>query len=270
MKYFLFLVVSFTSVTFYSCSDSINNPVTGITPVYNKVLTVDSAGYKFELYNLGSEKLYSSYNDVGFKVFVNGAEKKTGYVKFRPIMYHEGGSSHITPVSEYFYYDEQKSLFTGYSCFLMASDSNSSYWFADYSFNDEMTIKQNQFSVSAAHRFEMKFFVDYSTTELYCVTSAYPKNPLTGTNEFMCILHRQENNFYREVDSVEMFLRVWKVSSDKNQIYNSQSLVGIGGGKYSGSVDFSGTGEWTVNDSMKYHGHIITGNPPPQFFFDVK
>jgi hypothetical protein len=269
LKQFYHIILFLTLSLFFSCSDSITNSGTGSVSSYKKVLTVDSAGYKFELYKLDDSILYSSYNDIGFKVFVNGTEKKTGFVKFRPVMFHSGGSSHVTPVSDYFYYDEQKALFTGYSCFLMASDSSSSFWFADYTYNDEMTIKMNQFQVSAANRFEMKFFVDYTTSETYCVTAAYPQKPVTGSNELMCILHRRENDLYREVDSAEMFTRTWKVSMEKS-LLETQSLVGIGGGKYKGNVNFTSRGEWTVNDSIKYHGHIITGNPPPQFFFDVK
>lgn len=264
------LILILFILTFYSCSDNTTNPDSGnSSPVYKKVLTVDSAGIKFELWNLNEFILYSGYNDIGFKVFINGIEKKTGYVKYKPVMYHTGGISHSTPVSEYFYYDEQKSLFLGYACFLMASDSNSSFWFADYNYNDEKAIKQNQFSVSAAKDFQMRFWVDINSMVSYSLSIISPKNnPVIGLNEFKCILHKRDSHeIYIEVDSAEMFINSWKIQ-DNFIVYN-QNPVWIGGGKYLGSINFENGGKWAVSDSVKYRGNFITGNPPPKFFFDV-
>lgn len=268
-KFFNIIILLFVLI-FCACSDNVTNTGNGNnTSTYLKILTVDSAGIKFELWNLNYPVLYSGYNDFGFKVFINGIEKKTGFVKYRPVMYHEGGSSHTTPAGEYFYYDEQKSLFIGYACFLMASDSSTSFWFADYNYNDELIIKQNQFSVRPAINFQMRFWVDIHTMILYSLSIISPKNnPVIGNNEFKCILHKKDTNeIYHEVDSAEMFINSSMVQN--NMIINNQNPVWIGGGKYLGSVNFTGSGKWVVSDSIKYRGNIITGDILPKFFFDV-
>ncbi|MCX6165616.1 MAG: hypothetical protein NTU73_12280 [Ignavibacteriae bacterium] len=265
MKNLYKIILLLFVLSFCACSDIAINPGSGKN---SPVLTVDSAGIKFELWNLNEPILYSGYNDIGFKVFINGVEKKTGFVKYKPVMYHTGGISHTTPVCEYFYYDEQKSLFMGYACFLMASDTSTSFWFADYNYNDEMTIKQNQFSVSPAKDFQMRFWVDINTMIPYSLSIISPKNPVIGSNEFKCILHkRDDNNIFIEIDSAEMFI----ISSmiQNKLIVNNQNPVWIGGGKYLGSVNFTSSGKWVVSDSIKFRGNFITGNILPKFFFDV-
>ena len=253
-----------------SCRDSVTNPPANNVVSYKKVTIIDSAGTRFELWNLGDSLLYAGYNEIGFKVFVNAAEQKTGFVKFTPTMHHQGGSTHTTPVSNIFNYDEQKSMYTGYACFLMASDSSTSFWFGDFNYNDEMIIKLRLFTVNFIPDFKMRFFVDTSTMLLYSLTLISPENPVIGSNEFKCIMHRQDNrNVYWEVDSAEMSLRTWANNKFDFNI-NIQNPVWIGGGRYQGIVDIPGTGKWVTNDSIKYQDHIITENPPPQFYFKIK
>lgn len=262
----MLFIVSFL----YSCSDSITNQSSNISTSYKKVYSVDSAGINFEIWKLGDSILLSGYNDIGFKVFINGNEKKSGFVKFTPLMYHTGGISHSTPVSEYYFYDNQKSLFTGYVCLLMASDSNSSWWYADYNYNDENIIKKNLFYVYQAKDFQMRFWVDINTMISYSLSIISPKDNLVqGTNEFKCILHRKdERENYVEVDSAEMFLNISKIQDNMN--LKMQNPVWIGRGKYLGNVDFPSSGKWAVSDTVKLNGNYITGNSPPKFFFDLQ
>jgi hypothetical protein len=270
VKNIIYLIVASFVLFFYSCSDNITQQGNSSnTSSYKKVLTVDSAGIKFELWNLDYPVLYSGYNEIGFKVFINGTEMKNGFVKFRPLMYHEGGVSHATPASEIYSYDEQKLLFTGYACFLMASDSSTSFWFADYKYNDEKIIYLNQFSVEQAKDFQMRFWVDINTMISYSLSIISPKNnPVIGSNEFKCVLHKKEpDKDYKEIDSAEMFINVYMNQNDL--FVNNQNPVWIGGGKYLGSVNFTNSGNWVVSDSIKYRGNFIVGNPPPKFFFDV-
>lgn len=269
MKYTIY-ILSFLILQFYSCSDNITNQVNSSgTSSYFKVISVDSADMKFELWNLESSNLYPGYNEIGFKVFINGTEKKNGFVKFIPLMYHTGGSSHTTPVKEYFYFDESKSMFTGYICLLMASDSSTSFWFADYNYNNEKIIKQNRFEVVQSNDNQMRFWYDASTLTTYSLSNISPKfKPAVGKNEFKCILHKKDTSeIYYEVDSAEMHINAYLIQSTPLP-YNINP-VWIGNGTYSGSVEFSSRGEWMVTDSVKYKGRLITGTTPPKFFFYI-
>lgn len=233
------------------------------------MFTVDTAGIVFELWKANDSVLYAGYNDIGFKIYKNGTEQKTGFVKFTPIMIHSGGSSHTTPMSAYYNYDSQKSLFTGYACFLMASDSSTSFWFGDFNYNDETILRAKQFSVFFVPDFGMRFFLDNTSMILYSLTLISPKNPVLSDNDFTCILHKKNRDeTYSEVDSATMFLRTWK-QTPESIVYETVNPVWIGGGKYKGVVNLPGSGKWTTNDSIKYQEHFITENPPPQFYFTV-
>jgi hypothetical protein len=255
-KYLLLLIFT---VIFASCGkDNSVAPVDPVTNNYVKVLTVDSANYKVEMYNDNSNFLYVGYNEVGFKFFENNVEKKTGVFKYIPVMYHTVGKGHSTPVQPEFTYDNAKGMFTGYVCYSMLSDSSTSFWFADYNYNDEILIKKKQFNVITGVGNQMRIWLNPVDTILYYLTLITPKDPLVGLNDFKVILHQtSDQTSYSEVNNAQMFIRPWMPSHGHGSSSNVNPVL-TSHGRYEGKSNFTMPGQWFVFDSIVVNNQTIT------------
>lgn len=257
MKKIILILIFFVSTLYLSCKSE--NPVnTGeVTNDYIKILTIDSGNYRIELYNRISNVLYVGYNEIGFKVFSNGIEEKTGFLKYRPVMYHLNGYGHTTPVQSDFYYDNSVGLFTGYVCYSMLSDSTS-MWFGDYNYNNQFSINHRQFDVILGIGSQMRIWLDLNTNILYYMTLYSPKNPQIGLNNFKVILHKTVDNYiYSEVDSAKMFIRPWMPSHGHGSSNNSNPIL-LNHGRYEGVVNFTMPGQWFVYDSIVVNNSTIS------------
>ena len=269
MKYIIPLLLLF-GLFFYSCN---NDPISTINEIipsgYSKINTIESGGTKFELWSASGNGMFFGYNDIGFKVFINGVEKTNGFVKFKPNMYHGGGGpGHSSPVSNSFLYDNNKGLFTGYACFIMISDS-SSFWYGSYNYNDASQIDSVLFYVNILPANQMKIWDDIYGGYTYVLTLINPLSVVLGSNNFNCILHKtQDDKNYSEVDSAEMMIRPW-MESHGHGSSNNTNPVWKGNGRYEGKAIFTMPGIWSVYDSIKINGVFITRTPPPFFSFNI-
>ncbi|MDD5362320.1 MAG: FixH family protein [Ignavibacteria bacterium] len=263
----LYIPLLIIDLLFFSCSKD-DNPVTSnVNSDYTKILTADSGGTKFELYSKSGSMLWVGYNDIGFRVYVDGVEQKSGYVKYKPVMYHTVGRGHGTPVKEVFTYDNNAGLFTGYASYIMLSDTTS-HWYGDYSFNDTRIVNHAGFNVAPGTGSQMRIWL--TDTTLYHMTLVKPLDAVTGLNDIKCMLHKTYDQFtYYEVDSAEMFIKPWMTthghgsSSNVNPAWQNH-------GMYQGKANFTMAGQWFLYDSIKVNGQFITPNPIPYFVFDVR
>lgn len=272
MKKILLLIIPLLYL--YSCnSDNPVSPGGGTTPDnYSKINTFESGNVKFELWSATGQSLFNGYNEIGFKVFINGDEKKNGYVKFHPMMFHGGigGGVHSSPVSEKYYYNNTMYLFTGYVCYIMISDtSQGSYWFGNFNYNDESFLDTLPYNVQSLSSNQMLLWDNIYTGYSYFLTLINPKNPVLGSNIFSCILHKTNDDiYYKEVDSAQMYIRPW-MESHGHGSSNNVDPVWKGGGIYEGSAVFTMPGYWDVYDSIKVNGTFITPTPTKKFSFAV-
>src|SRR3972149_867235 len=261
----LFITIIFSLIIFYSCSN--DNPVTNddenTNPTYSKVITAESGNLKFELWSASANVLRYGYKKVGFKFFENNQEKTTGYVKYLPKMYHWVGSPmHTTPVKDRYDYDASQQLFTGYTVYLMVSDT-SSFWYGFYNYNDQLNVDSVFFNVSQYTEAQVKLFSDYVAGAGYFITLVKPYTPLQGLNTFQCMLHRTYDYIYFEqVNDAQMYIMPWMEAMGHGSS-NNVHPVHIGDGIYEGTVNFNMAGEWTVADTVYYQNRKITPNNPP-------
>lgn len=265
--YKLFILV-FIALVVSSCGseNTVAPPVT--TSTYSKVLTVDSANTRIELYNENSSILFVGYNEIGFKVFMDNVEQKHGFFKYIPVMFHNSGPGHSTPVQSDFYYDNSKGMFTGYVCYSMLSDTTS-FWFADYNYNNQFTIKRRQFDVVQGVGNQMRIWFDAAANVLYYLTLILPKDPIVGLNDFKVILHKSADQInYYEVNNAQMYIKPWMPShghgssSNVNPVFTSY-------GKYEGKVNFTMPGQWFVYDSVVVNNQTVS-TPSLYLVFDVR
>lgn len=254
------LLLIFCALVFASCSN--DNAVAPADPVntYSKVFTLDSAGFKIEMYNESSSILFVGYNEIGFKVYVNNVEKKTGFFKYTPVMFHTSGPGHATPVQSEFQYDNSKGMFTGYVCYSMLSDTTS-FWFADYNYNNETLLKGKQFDVVLGTGNQMRVWFDASSNLLYNLTLITPKDPTVGLNDFKVILHTTtDQTTYTEVSNAQMYIRPWMSSHGHGSSSNVNPAF-TNHGKYEGKCNLTMPGLWYVFDSIVVNNQTISPNP---------
>jgi hypothetical protein len=270
MKYLIFITFAALAVL-YACNDRGINPEENNNPPanYNKVFTAEQGSAKFDLYNATGTTLMSGYNDVGFKVFINGVEMKTGFVKFYPKMIHPflPNATHSTPVSSQFNYDASKNLFTGYTSFFMVSDSNSN-WFGFYNYNDVNHADSIMFNVIVNSNAQVRMFPDEQANCSYYISIVTPMIPSIGMNELKLLLHRSYDDItYTQIDSAQMYIRTWMQSMGHGSTGNVNPVY-IGDGYYQGKINLTMSGTWTVYDSIYYQNRFITPSPAPKLYFN--
>lgn len=268
LKYLTILIVFiiFTGCNSNSPVDPANN---NTNSNYVKINTIEQGTAKFEQYSASGSVLNYGYNDIGFKVFVSGVEKKTGSVYYQPKMFHFLGSPwHSSPVSTVFNYDSDKQMFMGYASFTMISDSTGS-WFGFYNYNNEAFIDSVRFTVSVNTTNQVRAWDDMVGGHTYVLSLIEPMNAKVGLNNMSFILHQTNNDkVYTEVNGAEMFIKTWMPSHGHGSS-NNVNPASTGNGRYSGKANFSMSGGWEVYDSIVYNGGTITKSPSPKFLFDV-
>ena len=265
--YKLLILILFAVVVSSCGSENTVAPPTE-TNSYIKVLTIDSANIRIEMYNENSSILFVGYNEIGFKVFVNNAEQKTGFFKYTPVMFHTAGPGHSTPVQSEFYYDNSKGMFSGYVCYSMLSDTTS-FWFADYNYNNQFTIKRQQFDVVQGVGNQMRIWFDASANMLYYLTLIAPKDPVLGLNDFKVILHKSADQIsYSEVSNAQMYIKPWMLSHGHGSSSNVNPAF-TSYGKYEGKANFTMPGQWFVYDSIVVNNQTIS-SPSLYLVFDVR
>ena len=275
MKYLLNIVLCFllsaTALVLFSCNkdDGVTNGGQQTELSFAKIFTVQSGAAKFEVYSASGSGMIYGYNDIGFKVFIDGNEKNTGAVRFKPMMYHSiGGPGHSSPVSSEYLFDNTYNLFKGYACFTMISDS-SSMWFADYVYNDQYAVDSAFFTVAAVSGKQLAYWDDINNGGTYCLTLIKPLTVSAGANPFTCILHKTTDDIhFTEFDSASMIIKTYfEQSGEISQ--NNINPARKGGGIYTGSFNVTKTGRWHVLDTIYHNNLRITKNSPPDFVFTV-
>ncbi len=263
------LVSIVITILLYGCSN--NNPVNndGGTPSdYVKIYTAESGSKKFEVYSMSSSNFVYGFNDLGFKVYLNNVEQNQGFVKFKPIMYHGiGGPNHSIPVSDKFFFDSNKNLFTGYSVFIMYDTA--AFWAADFNYNDAEQIDSMIIPLIYSSNTKIAAWDNSITQRTYFLTMLSPSDPRVGLNDVDLMLHQTQNmTDYSEVNDAEMFIRPWMESMGHGSSNNVNPVM-ISGGRYKGKANFNMPGEWFLYDSIRVNGNFITNTPTPKFILQV-
>ena len=270
MKKVQLIILSCLSGFLLCCSD--DNPVinSNTAEVYQKIISVESGSTKFEMWTENNDTLMTGYNKVGFKVFDNGTEKTSGFVKFYAKMFHFTSTEfHATPVEPIYYYNQSQGMFTGYIIMLMPSDTTSR-WYGYYNYNDDLFIDSIRFDVGWEQKTKFKIFTDIGNELSYLITMKSPRDAVTGYNEFSCLLHESHDfvNF-TQVNTAVMYLRV-SLDSLNHQSTDNTNPMYQGNGIYKGRVNFDMPGGWQVYDSIYYNNRCITRDGTPTIYFDVK
>ncbi|MEO8514083.1 MAG: hypothetical protein ABI543_11015 [Ignavibacteria bacterium] len=233
------------------------------------MISAESGNIRFEVWTTANDTLMTGYNKVGFKVYEGGNEKTGGFIKFYAKMFHFSSNEfHATPVEPLYSYDNSLGMFTGYIIMLMPSDTTSR-WYGYYNYNNELFVDSARFDVGWDQKTKFKIFTDLGAELSYLITMVSPQLPVTGNNEFSCLLHESHDfvNF-TQVNSAEMYLTTRLDSLNHNSEGNINPVY-LGNGIYKGNVNFDNSGGWKVYDSIYYNNRNITQDGTPYIYFNV-
>lgn len=235
---------------------------------YVKIHTAESNGNKFEVWSNTAANFLYGYNNIGFKVFLNGTEQNEGYVNFLPTMYHGiGGPSHSVPVKNICTYDASIGLYSGYVIFIMYDTS--AFWAADFNFNNTNRVDSSIIVLHPESKSKLYIWDNTVSQRTYVLTLMAPLSPNLGLNTVDMMFHESADlNTFSEVEAAEMFIRPWMEAMGHGS-GNNVDPVPIGGGKYRGTANFTMAGEWFLYDSIKVNNTFITKTPPPKFILEV-
>jgi hypothetical protein len=267
MKYLFTLILGFI---LFSCnSDNPTNPQNTVQSNYIKINTIQSGNIKFEMYSATGSTLFNGYNDIGFKFFIGSEEMKSGFVTFRPMMYHfPGDQGHSSPVSDSYTYDAGNNIFKGYANLIVFSDS-SGIWAGYYSYNDSIHIDSIPFYIGVLSSNLMTSWSNVNQ-QSYTLTLINPQNPGLGINTFSVMLHKTTDFIrFSEVNNAEMVIYPWMVYMGHSSSHNENPVL-ISNGKYQGKVNLTMSGLWDVYDTIRVNGALITNIPPPKFGLTVQ
>lgn len=260
-------------IIFYGCGDTSINPPNNNNQNQNSnytlFFTAENSTTSFRVFSASANRFVYGYNDLGIKVLVNGVEKTTGWITFIPKMYHNFPNSpwHSSPTSPQFTYDGTKSMFMGYACFTMFSDTSMT-WYAFFNYNNEASVDSSSFWVDSYSSAQVKAFTS-PLGGIYYLTLAAPYIPAIGMNPFKCLLHRSENldHSFTEITNASMIIRPWMGSMGHGSSGNVNPSF-TSNGIYEGQANFTMSGTWTVYDTIRIGTDVITPTESPYFTFN--
>lgn len=265
----IYFILPFLFILFFNCGN--DNPVINNQnnqSDYVKIYTALSGSDKFEIYSKSSTNFIYGYNELGFKVFVNNNEQNSGFVKFKPTMYHGiGGPSHSVPISPQYNYNSESGMFTGYAIFTMYDTA--AFWAADLNYNDQVFSDSNVITLNYSSRTKILAWDNSTVEKTFFLTLIGPSAPVVGLNDVDMMLHQTSDMInYQEISNAEMFIRPWMESMGHGSGNNVDPAY-ISPGRYKGTANFNMAGEWFLYDSIKVNGSFITNSPAPKFILQV-
>jgi hypothetical protein len=276
MKLIKILAILSVVVCQFHCG---NNTVTNTTslPVYNQILSTNISGYNVRMFIANGDSLTTGYNDIYFKVSKNSAELNKGLVKLYPIMHMTLHLWHSTPVSTEFIYDNKSGYFKGNAIFNMATTPPFLVWKSVITYHDENGIDNVSDSIPTYTVYhpekQWSLFADSTEQTKYYVSLLKPFTPAKQLNDIWMVLYKSDDleQVFQQLNDPIMNISVYKSDTLSIQSTGNINPAADNNGIYKGKINLPYNGLWKVCDTIYYHGHYITNNPPPMpvFSFDI-
>ena len=250
---------------------------------FKEVSTYTSGNYKVSIEALNG-KLYKGYNEVRVKIKNNtsGQFLQSANITFLPILTDGSGKNSSCPNQYELQYDSDKKCFTGYSVFTKTSDS-SEKWTLHISFTANGQKFNNQKIVTIEEQtnknLNMTAF-NGNDGEEYLIALISPQKPKVSENILIAGIYKKlkpqstgnvdDLKFsYSKVQghTLQLDPRMPEPSMGNHSSPNNKDLTQRNDGNYQGVVNYTMTGNWTlnfilVNDS----GKIVKGTVVPKDF----
>ncbi|MFB9055795.1 hypothetical protein ACFFU9_03480 [Mariniflexile ostreae] len=232
---------------------------------FTEVLSIDKGEFEIRIEALNGT-FYKGYNDIRLKIIntqtnaiINASE-----VTFLPIMTTTTGNTVSCPHSYNLEYRSENSYYSGYAVFVSESNS-SSHWELYLSFtvnNQKHTVTQHVSVAEQANKnLGMTMFTGHDN-EQYIIALIAPQKPKIAENELVAGIYKynqaqnESETFpdpsqfsYSEADGYTLLLdpRMPEPSMGNHSSLHNQDLTQQSDGLYYGVVNYTMTGNWTLN-----------------------
>jgi len=226
------------------------------------------AGTKVQIW--GTKNFFMGYNPLTVILLDSVNPKDTikdAHIRFMPMMTMEMGMmpmQHNCPIEKP---DEEapNGLFKGALAFVMAT-STSGYWNLDVYVHNHSngkygTAKFNPITVDNPTNTSLSIFTSQTADSSKLVLSMVaPTTPKVGVNDIEFTIHRQESMMSWPADSTYTIEILPEMPSMGHGSPNNVNPIHTGNGHYKGKVNFTMTGEWKVNVSIKKNNTVVSKN----------
>lgn len=289
-KIFFSLIAAYLVIT--SCTKNktdyeteISNSATEYNEFKN-VATINSGTYIISIEALNGT-LYTGYNEIRLKVINNQTKQPADIssVNFLPLMTGADGSIHSCPHQNKLTYKRDVNYFSGYAVFTNES-SNNTAWKLHVGFSDDHQKYNIQEKITVQRQANKNLNVAAFTGkdgEQYIIALVAPQKPKVAENELVAGIYKFNKptsaplaNFpdpsqfsYIEVKGYTLQLdpRMPEPSMGNHSSPNNKNLVQADDGLYHGVVNYTMTGNWTLNFIMlNESGKILKGTEVPKDF----
>ncbi|HMR19866.1 MAG TPA: hypothetical protein PKA53_11265, partial [Sphingobacterium sp.] len=253
---------------------------------FKEAYAINSDGYKISIEALNGT-FYKGYNEIRLKVTgsQNGAEANATNVTFLPIMSNANGDKTSCPHRYDLVYRQGENYFSGYSVFTNESGTGRT-WELYVSFTiagQTHTLKQNiSVSEQTNQNLNMTTFTGKDDQQ-YFIALVSPQKPKVGENELVAGIYRYNRPInppsgdfpdvsqfsYTKVSGFTLQLdpRMPDPSMGNHSSPNNKDLIQQDNGLYRGIVNYTMTGNWTLNFIMlNQQGQILKGTVVPADF----
>lgn len=245
---------------------------------FKETVSFHSGSYKISIETLNGT-FYKGYNEIHLSITNSQTNQKVSAseVTFLPIMTPSEGNKVSCPHQYHLEYDPTNQYYTGYSVFTNESNAMAN-WRLYVSFTDANQIHRADQAISvqaqANKNLNMTTFTG-NDGEQYCIALITPQKPKVAENVLVAGIYKynQPTNpagtfpdptqfSYSEVSGHTLKLdpRMPEPSMGNHSSPNNQDLTQRTDGLYSGVVNYTMTGNWTLNFILKNQsGQVIKG-----------
>jgi len=254
---------------------------------FKEAFAINSEEYKISIEALNGT-FYKGYNEIRLKITntLTNAKVNASAVTFLPIITQADGSTISCPHRYNLQYMSDDSYFSGYSVFTAESNTNES-WQLYISFtvsNQTYTVKLPVTVQEQPNKnLNMTTFTG-ADNEQYFIALISPQKPNVAENELIAGIYKfnkptnspppgtfpDPSQFsYNEVSGYTLLLdpRMPEPSMGNHSSPNNKNLTQQSDGLYHGVVNYTMTGNWTLNLIMlNENGQILKGTKVPGDF----
>lgn len=243
-------------------------------PEFKEVSSSVSSGYNIRIEALGGV-LYRGYNDIRVKINKQQTNEpvEVSTVGFRPIQTDAHGVKISCPHQSVLDYSLDGRYFSGYSVFINTS-SETTTWSLEINFKigdqNFSAIQNVTVKPQTNKNLNMTTFTG-KDNEQYIIALISPRKPNVSENKLVAGIYKLDaaQLSYTTVNGYVLQLdpRMPEPSMGNHSSPNNKDLVQQADGLYQGVVNYTMTGNWTLNFILvNQNGRVIAGTEVPRDF----
>ena len=284
------IALALMCITSVSCTkaktdyEGASTPDTPDEQGFKEEVAIKEAGYEISIQTINGI-FYVGYNPLRIEVKNTQTNKQVDKVSFLPILTDENGSNFSCPHLLNLVYNSEEGYYTGYSVFTNPTSQAVSWKLFLKVFDTDKIIKFNKETTVQEQKNKNLNYVSFegNDNEQYWIALVSPRTPKVGENDLVAGIYKynkpqnvsrtefpDENQFsFSEVKGYLLQLdpRMPEPSMGNHSSPNNKDLIQGADGLYHGVVNYTMTGNWTLNFIIQNQvGKILGGTVVPSTF----